>query len=63
MRFCDLRCPEARFPEEGAVDGAGSCHTFSALYCQKLDRLVHKNAPCAAEAQGASKSRGKARRK
>ena len=48
MRFCDLKCPHAQFPEEAAVDGAGSCRTFAALYCNKLDRLVHKNAPCQA---------------
>ena len=51
MRFCDLKCPEARFPEEEAVDGAGSCQTFSALYCRKLNRLVHKNAPCPVESK------------
>jgi hypothetical protein len=49
MRFCDLKCPHARFPEESAVDGAGSCRTFAALYCAKLKRLVYKNAPCQAE--------------
>ena len=50
MRWCDLTCPEAGFPKEDAVDGAGSCRTFAALYCAKLKRLVPKNAPCAAEA-------------
>ena len=48
MRFCDLRCPHAGFPKDQAVDGAGSCRTFVALYCKVLDRLVHKNAPCQA---------------
>ena len=48
MKFCDLRCPHAGFPEDQAVDGAGSCRTFAAIYCAKLDRLVHKNAPCQA---------------
>lgn len=48
MRFCDLTCPEAQFPQEDGVDGAGSCRTFAALYCRRLDRLVHKNAPCQA---------------
>jgi hypothetical protein len=52
MRWCDLRCPEASFPKEEAVDGAGSCRTFSALYCAKLKRLVPKNAPCPLEEQG-----------
>jgi len=49
MRFCDLRCPDAAFPKEEATDGAGSCRTFAALYCARLDRLVHKNAPCQAQ--------------
>lgn len=48
MRWCDLSCSEASFPEQDAVDGAGSCRTFTALYCAKLERLVPKNAPCAA---------------
>ncbi len=54
MRWCDLTCPEASFPRQEAVDGAGSCRTFAALYCARLKRLVAKNAPCAAEkgAQG-----------
>jgi hypothetical protein len=54
MRWCDLTCPQASFPQDQAVDGAGSCRTFVALFCAKLGRLVAKNAPCAAEAaQGA----------
>ena len=48
MRFCDLRCAHASFPKEDAVDGSGSCRTFSALHCAKLDRLVAKNGPCQA---------------
>ena len=51
MRFCDLKCPHARFPDESSVDGAGSCRTFAALYCDKLKRLVYKNASCPAEAK------------
>jgi len=47
MRWCDLSCPHASFPQEEAVDGAGSCRTFVALYCRELGRLVAKNAPCA----------------
>jgi hypothetical protein len=49
MRWCDLTCPEASFPPKDAVDGAGSCRTFVALHCRLLDRLVAKNAPCAAQ--------------
>lgn len=52
MRWCDLSCPEAEFPRQEAVDGAGSCRTFSALYCRRLQRLVPKNAPCQAPETG-----------
>jgi hypothetical protein len=48
-KWCDLRCPAASFPEEEGVDGAQSCRTFQALYCEKLDRLVYKNNRCMAE--------------
>jgi hypothetical protein len=54
-RWCDLDCPHASFPEKEALDGA--CHTFIALYCAKLGRLVHKNAPCrAGEGEGDDRS-------
>jgi hypothetical protein len=46
MNFCDLRCRYAAFPKEDAVDGAGSCRTFSALYCERKRTYVHKNMPC-----------------
>jgi len=59
MRWCDLSCPEAGFPKEDAVDGAGSCRTFAALYCAKLGRLVAKNGPCAAEAMAQGEKDGK----
>lgn len=45
-RWCDLSCPEASFPPAEAVDGAGSCRTFAALYCAKLGQLVHKHGLC-----------------
>jgi hypothetical protein len=60
MKWCDLSCEYASFPKVGAVDGAGSCHTFQALHCARLDRLVHKNAPCPCDTNpgaGAEKSR------
>lgn len=57
MRWCDLSCPDASFPREDAVDGAGSCRTFAALYCARLERLVAKNAPCAAEQAGQGKAK------
>ncbi|HNS15232.1 MAG TPA: hypothetical protein PKM08_07870 [Syntrophorhabdaceae bacterium] len=44
--FCDLMCAYASMPKETAVDGAGSCRTFAALYCKKRKSLVHKNMPC-----------------
>jgi hypothetical protein len=47
IKFCDLRCEFASFPKSKAVDGAESCRTFSALWCEKLGQLVTKNAPCA----------------
>ena len=46
MEFCDLNCRHARWPGAMAVDGAGSCRTFQAVFCEKRNRLVHKNAPC-----------------
>jgi len=47
-RWCDPRCEYASFTEETALDGSGSCRTFSALYCAVLERIVARNAPCAA---------------
>jgi hypothetical protein len=46
MKWCDLSCEYASFPQTEGVDGSGSCRTFAALYCAKLNRLVHKNGPC-----------------
>jgi hypothetical protein len=46
IKFCDLKCEHARFPEERAIDGAKSCRTFIALWCKKLEKYVTKNAPC-----------------
>lgn len=45
MKFCDMNCPHAAFPEKLA-DGSKSCMTFSALRCNLLERLVHKSGPC-----------------
>jgi hypothetical protein len=44
--FCDLMCRYAEMPKEAAVDGAGSCRTFAALYCSRKKSLVYKNMPC-----------------
>ncbi len=49
IKFCDLHCEHAEFPTQEHLDGAHSCRTFTALYCRYLDRLVTKNAPCAAQ--------------
>jgi hypothetical protein len=46
MEFCDLNCRYARWPVDKAVDGSESCRTFQAVYCEKRNRLVHKNARC-----------------
>jgi hypothetical protein len=44
--FCDMSCKFAEIPKETGVDGAGSCRTFVALYCNRKKSLVHKNIPC-----------------
>ncbi len=49
MKWCDLKCKHASFPRQDGIDGAGSCRTFSALWCNKLKRLVPKNSVCMAE--------------
>jgi len=46
VKFCDLRCEFASFPDETALDGSGSCRTFIALWCKQLQKYVTKNAPC-----------------
>ena len=49
IKFCDLRCEHASFPREDNIDGANSCRTFAALYCDILKTYVTKNAPCAVQ--------------
>jgi hypothetical protein len=59
MKWCDLSCKHASFPQVQAVDGGGSCRTFAALYCARLERLVHKNGACHCEVktgQGATEA-------
>jgi hypothetical protein len=46
MDFCDLRCKFARWPQSEGLDGSGSCRTFQAVFCEKKQCTVHKNAPC-----------------
>ncbi len=55
--WCDLSCKWAAFPKQEALDGAKSCRTFVALHCQYLDRIVAKNARCAAGGQGEPQQR------
>jgi hypothetical protein len=57
--FCDLMCAYAKMPAETAIDGAGSCRTFTALYCDLKKSLVHKNMPCSKKVMKGKK--GKAR--
>lgn len=45
MKFCDLKCKHADWPEVLA-DGSKSCRTFAGLWCRLKNRMVHKNAPC-----------------
>lgn len=49
IRFCDLTCGHASFPREEGIDGAKSCRTFSALWCNLLKEYVVKNSPCSVE--------------
>ena len=46
--FCDYHCPHADFPKDQDIDGSGSCRTFAAIWCSKLEEYVTKNAPCRA---------------
>lgn len=46
IKWCDLRCEHADFSKEDALDGSGSCRTFMALWCSKLQKHVTKNSPC-----------------
>lgn len=49
IKFCDMHCEFAEFPKEKAIDGSGTCQTFMALWCKKLEKYVTKSAPCAVE--------------
>ncbi len=51
MEFCDMQCKYAAWPKDDSVDGAGSCRTFQALYCNKKEQLVYKNHPCPEKVQ------------
>ena len=45
MQFCDLKCVYASAPKE-EMDGARSCMTFTAIWCELFDRHVSKSQPC-----------------
>jgi hypothetical protein len=47
IKFCDMRCEHARFPQDDDVDGSRSCRTYLAIWCSQLEEYVTKNAPCA----------------
>jgi hypothetical protein len=44
--YCDLNCRYASWPKDLALDGAGSCRTFQAIFCERKERSVYKNAHC-----------------
>jgi len=46
IKFCDMRCEHASFPDKEDIDGSGTCRTFLALWCNDLKKYVTKNAPC-----------------
>jgi len=54
MKFCDLTCKYARFPDK-LSDGSLSCRTFIGLYCGKLKKIVPKNGKCLADIEQKSK--------
>lgn len=45
MKFCDMLCKYAKLPSDN-MDGSGSCQTFIAIFCEKKECIVFKNAPC-----------------
>jgi hypothetical protein len=48
VKWCTMDCPHANWPKDN-VDGAKSCRTFNALYCNALSQHVTRNTPCALE--------------
>jgi hypothetical protein len=55
MKWCDLDCEHADWPD--SKDLSGACRTFQALWCKKLGRAVQKNGPCVAP-DGESDTKG-----
>jgi len=47
IKFCDMHCEHARFPDSNDIDGSRSCQTYLAIWCTQLKAYTTKNAPCA----------------
>lgn len=45
MMFCDFKCTYA-FSAKEEMDGARSCMTFTAIWCELFGRHVMKSQPC-----------------
>lgn len=54
MKFCDLKCIYASSAKD-EMDGAGSCMTFTAIYCGLHERHVMKAQPCTDRVEPAGK--------
>jgi hypothetical protein len=50
MKFCDLKCVHASAPKD-EMDGARSCMTFTALWCDLYDIHVMKSQRCLKEVE------------
>lgn len=48
VKFCTMECEYARWPKKN-VDGARSCRTFNAIWCEALGQHTTRNAPCTVE--------------
>ena len=48
LKWCTMSCEHAEWPRDN-VDGAKSCRTFNALWCNALNQHVTRNSPCALE--------------
>ncbi|MCB2212603.1 hypothetical protein KQI52_10865 [bacterium] len=48
VKWCTMDCEHASWPKDN-VDGAKSCRTFNAIYCNALTQHVTRNTPCALE--------------
>lgn len=46
MKFCDMTCRYAQWPNNNSVDGSRSCRTYQAIFCKKKKQLVYKNSIC-----------------